>query len=1066
MVLKTKKEKNKKIFLFALVATLILLLVLYFLTRSGEPPPVLEKPRESSPDFDKHVTQTPTPRGKITPADFREFPESDSNPPPDLFSDISLTTPVPAMLFGKVTGEDGEPLPETCVSVFSHAAFWSIPNLIRDRSTDEEGRYRFSDLPVESVCVVAKRKGYFLEMAKVDFSRDSLSFRKDFILRRGGFSLTGVVKNEDNEKVEGAVILVYLPEPHFHMKELSRKDGTFRFEGFPESPVALSVSAPGYMVWNRPSVLPGREPIEVILEKGGTRLKGNVTMKVSQEPVRSAFVKVAGTFSQTDESGYYETTFLPPGTYGIYVIRRFTGNMKDPVERIDIEKNGPEEVRLDLAVDDIFNIKGRVVDDQDGSPIQGALVQGNQSSWKDYLYITVDSSSSHLVKTDARGIFCLEACPSRYMYTEKMMFTVSAGGYHDKNVIIPVPDRIDAAPVEIRLSKGICVAGTVSDSGGAPVPRARLTFRNKEIRSMKDKTFSDEDGCYSKCFSTFTGTSGVILTAYDPAKGFAVDDITFSDKAGEFRRDLVLEPGVCVRVMVKDERGRGMKDIRIKAETARGKDPFFEHVLYTDADGAALFTNLPRLPMKFTAISKVLRFFHQKELDLTNVFERQELVFKLDEGDLMVFGFVTDEKEKPLKDVVISSYLYGTGKIKSDEDGYYQILLDTRGVQDQTGRISIGFSLQGYQTKYVRVDREENSIPLDVTMKKKDSFLLFGHVRGRDGTIPSGVYFLVLRNNKGGFLPPIYTALSEDGYFEIEADTIYRKGCRYRIMARSPELGGGVSSTLAAGKRERLGPFEIILQKGTLEGSIRDADSGDPVQDALVSQLNVFYEDELDKVVSHTRTDDKGYYKLESLPFGKNEICISHPDYGKNVLVSPEITETKPWVEWNPVLSSMASVNGRIYDASGRPLPDIFVMCNFKGAKTDSNGWFNIRGLKAGDHKMTIDIALYKENCPAVIQYVRNVTLLEKEKKYIELRLPPRTPVHVVVKGVHFHLKALSPMDIDLFYIACDRPLLNKGIDIPLPIGRFLVQCDDKTIPDREVNFSPGGMNELKIVRP
>lgn len=1050
---------DKRIRIIFLSITIILLLLVYFMTKSKDRAIVFHPPLQSPSHSEKDVKKTVLPEEDIVPISSDDIVKHDFTPTPDPFADLAPSTPVLAMLYGRVTDELGEPLPETQISVMSHAAFWTIPVRVQDRLTDAEGYYRFSHLPVESLCVTAKLTGYFLKMEKVDFSENILSIRRDFILKKGGLPLAGIVKNEKAETVEGARLLLSLPESHFFMEEYSQKDGSFRFDGLWNAIVNLSVSSPGYMIWSKPSVQIGTENLEVILKKGGTRLKGYVTMELSEKPVPFAYVKVSGSYSQTDETGYYETVSFPPGSYDIYVVHKFMGSGIDPMQRVEIEENAPEEIRLDLTLQELFDITGRVLDDQDEKPIEGALVWCDKSSMGDWS-LPIDCSASHFVRTDSQGMFRLDECSPRSFIKNAIDINVFATGYFRESSRIYRPDWKNPARIEIRLKKGICITGTVYGSDKIPVPRALLMFCDNDEKLRKNNSFTDGDGYYSICFHPFKTGAEIFITAYDPEHGFALDRITLSNETEEMKRDIFLAPGVDVNVRVIDENDLGMKDFTISAKTAYNEVPVFDRVLYTDFDGAALFANLPHLPLEFIAVNYPRNITQVKKLDLRNVIEPQELIFKTDEGEFSIFGFVTNEEGNPLKDVDIRAW--GAGKIVTDEKGYYALKLNKPDYMEQEKTTPIFFSLQGYETKREKVKLQEKRIPLDVVMQKQEAFILFGNVKAQDGTVPSEVFLLPMSDKGGAIGNASFFAPSSDGYFEIDLSLYYSKGDGYRIMALHSSLGSGVSAQIMAEKRGRLGPFEITLQWGILKGFVRDADTGDPIHDAVLSQVEGRNEDLWKDKIAFVKTDEKGFYELAPLPFGKSEIYVYHSSYGKKILTSPDLTETKPEAEWNIVLEPKAGIEGRILDSFGNPLSEIFIECNLKGGISSAEGWFAIKGIEAGEFNININISPDKEKCPAMIIYAKKITLSEKEKKIIEFRLPPLTPVHVVLKEkTRFHLTALSPMDIDMLYISCDIPLLERGLSIPLPVGRFLLHCLD--IPDREVNFLPGAPNELVI---
>ena len=799
-----------------LVTVSLLILVFILIIRQGEEEG--ESPKE-------RIEDVTTPRRGLpliqetTKRPQRDIPKIPTSTPvvtvTEVASETKPTSPVLAMLYGRITNEDEEPLPGVRVEVEIAGVLQGISAVIAQTSTDKSGEYHFKSLPVATLFVIARSPGHLIAKTTAEFSPGILSLRKDFVLHKGGLSLAGRVINEKGKPVRGARLFLRYPESLFSsfcFEETSDENGRFRFDGLWKGFANLSVSATRYTAWHASQVEIGADDMTIVLNKKGAKIFGAVRTRVLGKPVPDAAVIVKGHglwdkgslyIYRTDSEGKYETNLLSPGKYYLSVSYGRRSSANSDVRFVYLVPEGPEEVLMDLTLYDFYRVRGIVKDDDTGQPIAGAVIQSVKSG-------SSSDPISHAVKTDAEGRFLLENCLPLSFYGKEIRLKANAERYRRISKDIYLHEKIDLPPVEIRMRKGIAVHGTVFGPEGNPAcgAKVRLMWKEKGFdHIIKSDTISDQSGQYHIVIYEYCEKEEMNFLAYHPDFGFAILTVVVKSENGEFHQDLFLESGALVKVKVLDDDSRGVKGFSVRAEATLKRHVEFKTSLVTDYKGVANFANLPCGLYVFKVENIIYRYGHNKKINLEYAGDKKELTFHLSDADFRVFGVVTDEQRNPLPGVSVMSTYYGE-KVKTDDSGHYDLGLYT-GERDQ---ITFAFMLDGYAEERTKLKIEGEARPLDVVMKKQEPFILFGTVRASDGTIPAEVYIEIFKDGRRTVWTRGTYSLTGNGGFEIQLRQFeFKIGSVYKVMASHPELGKGASNTLVAKEPGRLGPFEITL---------------------------------------------------------------------------------------------------------------------------------------------------------------------------------------------------------------------------------------------------------------
>jgi len=1000
---------------------------------------------------------------------------------PDPFADLEPSTPVLAMLYGKVTDKDGNPIPDAGISVrYSHSEM----EVLASSFTDEQGRYRFANLPVISFRVLATKPGYYLEYENVTFSFRKLSIEQNFEMSQGGLSLAGIIQDKEGKSVSKAFVLLRLPESYLFLSRTSDDKGGFRFDGLSRESADLTVTAPGFAAFSESPVIIGKEDMRIILSsEGGTKIRGTVQYYDSREPAPGAAIIIEREIQRfeqpyslfftanVDEKGFYETVPLTPGIYKFRASSNSCDEGSDMTKEITLLEGAGEEMWMDLFLPGMHDIRGRVLDAENRQPVAGAMVKAY-------------SIPPKTVQTDSQGRFRISDF-RRLLSQNLINLTAQAPGYTltfktIRNISGKIP------PVVLKLPKGACVFGTIYSSSGEPVSRADWEIQevNWQVQLTGHNPPTDTQGRYEDIVTLDLLGKQVYIYAYSPKYGYGVDVFYLPEEIWEMRRDITLSPGVSVTVWVLDKDGAGIKDCEINARTWEKCGNALSCSLHTDVEGCAVFGNLPKSLFKFAANDHRNNISKTRTLDLTSIESPQEIVFSLDEPEevlRVVYGRVTDEQDNPLKDVLVESYFVRKETL-TDSEGQYHIEMTSR---DEMSGSEIGFSKTGYTMHTRDFNSDQKEVRLDAIMKKQDSMVFFGTILGRCGDIPTEAEIDIWMKDENNALLPLdfkRVSLIQGGAFEFNFDPMYYKvGRTYFLKARDYVHGSGRSQDIKDVGNRSVGPFEIVLSWGMLKGYLRDGKTGNTVSHGLISTLEIdggnydCFETRTWGSGAYTMSDESGYFELSPLPPGSSLIYIYHPEYWIQKKTSPEMTLENLEMEWNPVLDACASLEGRIINNDGAPLRSVEISINStapssnnsqyfsRSIETDEQGRYSFKGIPPGEHFLYHSTVETSFNYPCHMKR-ENIFLTGSEHRVIDIHIPKLVPAVFQTKNtIGISLEPLYPADytkLDIYLSGSDP---DHSYRVLLPPGRYRMRIQGNETTAKEIEIHPTGENRIKI---
>ncbi len=353
----------------------------------------------------------------------------------------------------------------------------------------EPGEYDIQFLPDAWPGVV--RKGVRLEEGKTT-ELGTLRLRR-------GERLGGIVRSRDGSPLAGAKVSATWStgDGSWTRRSTCGPEGRFSLEGLdPEATFSLAASAEGFATARQEEVAPGREDLVFALEPLG-RISGEV--RLAEGGVPAAFeVRLypgergerLGVFLGIDRrefedpEGRFEFDNVTPQTYLVEI--QAEGRAASLVEHVEVRSGETTDLGR-VLLERGASLPGRVLTSE-ALPIPGAIVSASRASLLPGGYRAGGGSSA---MTDENGSFVLEGLRAG-VYTVRVVHP----DYAEGEARAEVPLEGTPPPIEIRLSRGGAIAGTVRDAAGLPLEGQRLFVVTGIMDLGRRYAITDAEGRY------------------------------------------------------------------------------------------------------------------------------------------------------------------------------------------------------------------------------------------------------------------------------------------------------------------------------------------------------------------------------------------------------------------------------------------------------------------------------------------------------------------------------------------------------------------------------------------
>ena len=402
------------------------------------------------------------------------------------------TVPVPPLRSGRVEGvvvadDDGQPIREATVALVSSG----LPHVV---ATDDNGAWSFTDVEPGRYRVTATAPGFKPARAVgVEVEEAATVDGVELRLIAGGQVLQGTISDASGGTIEGATVVARFA---FGNKAIAPAYATFSGEeGHYELPLGAGryqvvVRHPEYVEATSTVLVDAAKTRDFDLIPGGS-IEGVVRRTTDGEPVAGATVLYSpsasyalnnldrrerssvGLRTQTDESGAFRLTGLPPGTIGLEAFAGRFGMTQTASVPIGVAAS---ITGVEIWVEPLTSMTGVVVWADTGESVPNATVLLHQEQPRTTL--AADRPTGGDGRLEVSGV-----PPGRYS-------VIARGGEIAKTAELEVtiePDQIETEPLRIVVDRGYTVRGRIE-----PPVAARVTgFGDADVR-----TVAEEDGSF------------------------------------------------------------------------------------------------------------------------------------------------------------------------------------------------------------------------------------------------------------------------------------------------------------------------------------------------------------------------------------------------------------------------------------------------------------------------------------------------------------------------------------------------------------------------------------------
>ncbi|HYC91865.1 MAG TPA: carboxypeptidase-like regulatory domain-containing protein, partial [Thermoanaerobaculia bacterium] len=291
--------------------------------------------------------------------------------------------------------------------------------------------------------------------------------------------------------------------------------------------------------------------VDVVLERAAL-LRGRVHR--NGKGVANVNVMVSGgtrrrpdSQTTTDADGAFALQGLAPGTYRIMLF-----HAEELIER-NVEIEAPGE--LDVALPPAGTLRGRVVDAATGEPVTAFAFHVVPAEGRARIARGERSEDGTFSVTVPVGMYRVSAAADGYTTSETME--------------VRVTER-EPASLELRLGRGVTIAGRVTDEAGTPVANAEVLVMSRTMEAMRSRSSvrvapgnarSAEDGSF-----TITGVDRGEAAMTVRKEGYAPFRKAI-DADGTMHVDVRLSRGLSLPGIVT-RGGKGVAGAQVSANTA------------------------------------------------------------------------------------------------------------------------------------------------------------------------------------------------------------------------------------------------------------------------------------------------------------------------------------------------------------------------------------------------------------------------------------------------------------------------------------------------------------------
>ncbi len=468
------------------------------------------------------------------------------------------------------------------------------------------------------------------------------------------------------------------------------------------------------------------------------------------------------------------------------------------------------------------------------------------------------------VTTDASGFYVSSPQPADTTQSAIGTYRVTASksGYFSASANVTLLADGTTVSLDIRLTAGSTVSGTVTDSAGTALANARVQITNDDFYFTRSAT-TDSSGAYSVTVYDQSENNGSAIGTYTVSvskTGYVTHTVKLTiatEQASLTGQNYVLSAAGTVVGSVKNKAGEPIQAANISAVNEYGQSCYGT----SDASGSYTLTGCYG-SLQYTVTASKTNYISQRKYDIavTGGSTTSNVNFVLLTGKTYSGKVVVKGTNAPIESASIE--LFHRNKVRTGYDNYYASTISdgTFTVRNlPSGKYRIKVTKAGYVTQI----QESVTITSDVTGVKFTLVLgssVYGRLYTGKNTGIDGVDISVYSINNGREVNYTMATTDADGFYRITG----LKNGTYRLKTSSTDYVTRVVTLTIKKSNTKLTKNLKLSAAGSISGYITDKTTGLPVS-AHVRVVGT----------SITATSDSnGYYIVDGVSPGKRRIVI------------------------------------------------------------------------------------------------------------------------------------------------------------------------------------------------
>lgn len=700
---------------------------------------------------------------------------------------------------------------------------------------------------------------------------------------------------------------------------LTDTEGRYEFRAASPRPLNLRFTLDGFQSEDRKEILvhpSAGTSVDVDLTPGLT-VSGWVTDAETGDPIPGAAISFGfGIFEQeatftTDERGMFSLRGVGRGKL---MIRARAPGYAPGRTNLDLRRSNSETaVAIELKR---WTTVAGTVRDMLGQPIGGAEVLLEEDA---FLF---KKNSERLAVTGRDGRFEAQLENARGDVRLKAVHPDYTAGFSDSIVVRAGENLTD---IEIVLPVGGRIVGVVTEEDGGPLAGARINLHEQPVQSVNnpavrpDSPFLQRPRSQATHSITSASDGRFEIRGIEPGTkileirgdGFLdelINDVLVIDGEEVGPLNIVLSRGHRLTGVVSDTGGKPIAGARVSVMLRKGKGGRASAAVTTGPEGDFVLDGLSRGTYDLYAshagfVRKDLKGIEAGAGDLQITLEQHGGI-----SGMVVFaavGTIPDTFEVRLFDMTVGassapilrkSFSSRKGKfdLESVAPGDYELLVDARGfVPTSVAPVSVG----------------ESIITEGLEVFVDSGGAIAGHVQTQTGSPIRNADVFVRSLDESNSARPVVGPVRTDGSGAYLVTGLMPG--RYEVSASADNLSTAAAPGIYLGASDEAVVDLTLVASGTLRIRVVDA-FGDPVEGARIE----FQGDEtfvdpkslrlvaklgqgtaLDRALDRLhRTDVTGFVGFNSVPYGKYQVSIVHPDFGTRARTI-EVSESRVGTE-------------------------------------------------------------------------------------------------------------------------------------------------------------------------